>query len=306
MAFQALSSSLYLLIAADAESLAALFWDDRRVLFDGKSFSLSRFDEEWQSLLFFPEKTLFHVTHAEALKEKELNSLIHSLSSLPSSLTLLFSSETFTLPLSLRKEIEKRGRLLDFLTEKGVLSFAMEVAKAEGVDLPSPLAKEIVSHFGKEVALLFSELKKLLLFAGEKKYIEKNDLVILSPKQEEGTLWLLGEAIFSSDIVKARTLATSLLKEGGSLISLIAHLKSQVRTAINQLSTFEKEGKEGLFSHYANIPSRLLEKKISLYHSYGKESLLSTLLHLSETELKAKNSGGEESLLLDILLTKIV
>lgn len=301
MSFQAIfNRSRYLLVAPDPLSLAFLLFDDRKVLLDPNR--PEALIQECSSL-FLEQKIL--IIDIDSSKEKTINTLISSLPPPSSAIKILLLSASFSFSLALRKEVEKEGEIIDCLTDKGVSSIISKLAKNEGVTITERECKALLGRFGKDRALLFSELQKLFSYVALKKSISLEDIDAICLEKEQATLWQIGDALLVSDFNQALCTARQLLNEGMSLIGLIAHLRSQIKTLYTQSLLLESGGEEALIARYPTIPSRILTKKAESIRQYGVDRLKEALIYLSEAELNAKNSPIDDSFVLEKLFMKL-
>jgi DNA polymerase-3 subunit delta len=90
------------------------------------------------------------------------------------------------------------------------------------------------------------------------------------------------------------------------LIVLLRQLRSQFQTEI-QICTILAQGggASEVTRQFTYMKGCILERHMALAQSYGLQNCKNGLLSIDETELQAKNSALEASLLADLLMIKL-
>lgn len=304
------SCPMYLIIAKDQEERrraleGILKKEEASHLF----FNPDQFDsflQEIETLPFLSKSKAVILEEVDQLDKKELEQLCKYVSK-PNPWVVLYLTAASLSPQSkLVKQIGKVIRIKDekpWEKEKRLTDWAIETAAAAGVVMTLPTAQAFVKAVDSQ--FLNSELDKLICFAGKRREIVVADIHAISTPMHHETLWQLGEAIFTSQSSLALQIGKALLEDGLSFFPLLASLRTQFHTTLKILTIFQNEGKTGVSQSFPYLRGGLLDKKVTTAREYGFIRLKHGLIHLFETEIKAKNSGIDPELLLEILLIKL-
>ena len=206
----------------------------------------------------------------------------------------------------LAKLMEKKGEVHRFKEEKPwekekrLSSWLISEAKREGCLLSMEGAMALVK--GIDHQMLSQELNKLICCAGERREIDLQDINILCTPVHHETLWQLGDALLGREVSHALKVANSLLEEGMVIFPLLASLRTQFLTGIEILHAADLGE---VAQHFPYLKGKLLDNKLKILKKQGVERLQQGVLLMFETEVKAKNSSANPSLLLELLIVKL-
>ncbi len=226
--------------------------------------------------------------------------------------TLILSGEALAANTTLYKQAEKAGVILAVAEKKpwekeaAAITWLQQEALKEGKNLPAAVAKALVKHSGYDQALLRQELIKLACYADERETLTLDDVSALCTRVNIETIWQLSEAIFRRQAASAFRIGHALLDEGSALLALIYALRTQFHTEFQVCSLLVSGGPDSVSQEFPYMKGKILQNHIEMAQGYGLERLRRGLLVIDDTELRAKNSGAEQQLLLDRLLAKLV
>lgn len=308
--------SLYLIILKDSEerktALQAVLHATKSpaVAFQSDLFSIKGFLEEVHTLPLLAKNKAVILHDIDQLGEEAFESVLSYLSNPSPWVLLLMTAGALHSQNKVVKCVEKNGALLrckeekPWEKEKRLAEWLAHEAAEAGVTFSPSLIQMLIKAV--DPACLKSELDKLICFAAEKKEITKEAIKRLVAPMRHETLWQLGDALFERSFPKAVTIGTALLEEGMAFIPLLAHLRTQMHTGMQILHTYNQGGGQAVTESFPYLKGGFLEKKLTLLQGYGLVRMQMALIYLFETEVQAKNSAADPSLLLETLLAKLI
>jgi DNA polymerase III subunit delta len=303
---------MYLIVGKDEEEvrrvLAGMLRDEKAPLirFDPENFTIDAFRQEVETPPFLSKNKGVVIQGVDELAEEGCEAVRHYLEK-PSAWIALYLTAAVLPPQSkIAKLIEKGGKILRFAEEKPwekekrLAAWLMQEAEREGVRLALAPALRLIQS--TDSRMLRSELDKLICFVANSKQITVEDIALISTPAHHETLWQLGDALFACDVTQALSTAKGLLDEGMTIFPLLANLRTQCTTGVGIL----KAAQQGeVAQKYPYLKGALLEKKLKILKKYSAECLEQAILLIFETEIKAKNSGPDPMLLLEVLIVKL-
>lgn len=301
---------MYLVISKDKEeirrSLSSLLREVKvpQTTFYPENFSIDAFFQEAETLPFLSQKKAIVVHELDQLPQEGMEAIRRYLERPNQWISLYLTAAELTPQNKLVKLVEKKGRVLRFKDEKPwekerrLAEWLVEEAQKESVRLSLQVATALVQ--GVDQQMLRVELDKLICFAFARQEITLDDISMLSTPAHHETLWQLGDALFTHATTRALGIGRVLLEEGITIFLLLGSLRSQFITGIEMLSSAGDAAKK-----FPYLKGNLLEKKLLMFKKYGKERLNQGALLVFETEVKAKNSSADPSLLLELLIIKL-
>ena len=209
----------------------------------------------------------------------------------------------------LYKAALEKGRAVNFYKLYDLSAskkFIIGQVKAAKKEISSPALDLLIEKGGRNQSILKATLDKLLLYAGEKKEIKKEDVLAVAGEEEEETIFDLIELIGRKKKEKALLTLNHLLKEGVSPLKILAlinwhwHRLLNVRRALGQ-----KESKEKMAGSLKVNP-RMLDSLLTQAKSFPQRSLLSSLEDILETDRALKSfSSATHSLIMELLILKL-
>lgn len=301
---------MVLIIAKDSEERrralqSALHHEEApRVSFGPEHFEA--FLQEIETLPFLSKSKAIVLHEIDQLDKASLEKLAAYLKKPNGWISLYLTASALSAQSKVVKNSERVIRLKEekpWEKEKRLVQWVMEEAAASGVAIAIGPAQALVKSV--EPAYLTQELEKLICYVGEKREITLEAIHAVCTPIHHETLWQLGEAIFARQSSVAIRIGKTLLEEGMALFPLLAHVRTQFHTTLKIFSLYQHEGKAAVAQAFPYLKGALLDKKIAAANQYEKTRLEQGIVHLFETELKAKNSAIKPALLLEILLVKM-
>lgn len=319
-------SSLYFVIGKEEgdvqEAVDLLF----RYLFPsgkGKELSLSSFDGgevqagELENALyspsFFSSSSVVWIRQAEKLK-KPLQEIIQNYWTRPHpSLIFVMTASNWAKNTLFYKGAEKAGIIVDFVElkpwekEKRLIEWVNKQAAVARKIISYPASELLIKRVGHEdAALVHQEWEKILCFIGDKKEITVSDIQAICAYSHADSVWQLGEAIFRRDGGAAMRTAHALLAEGQPLLPLLRQIRNQFQTEY-QISLMLAQGKQSgdIAQEFPYMKGQILTRHIQQAQHYGAENLRKGLLAIDDAELRSKSFALDETILLELLITRL-
>lgn len=314
-------SSLYMILTKESflrrsigEKITAFLNADGKVLL--KSFSADQPIESFLSELvtynLFSKKQAFFLHNVEKFSKPDLEKLaLHFRKMNPSTYLILLGSD-LNGTTYFYKQAEKAGVILDlpeekpWEKEKTVSNWLLETSLKNGKKMAHQTALSLVKQLGVDLALLSTELEKLICYVGDRAEISPEDISAISGIKNGDTIWQLSEALFKKDTSKALAVAKSMQEEGTALIGLLRQIRSQYQTEL-QISYILAQGgsSNDVVAQFPYMRGAILENHLNNARSWGVKKLKTGLLHIDNFELKAKNSSIDPEILTELLIVQL-
>ncbi len=199
-------SHVYLVIIGDQEERSKVLHSISSRLISQGAFlekldadtDLCKVFDALQSPSLFGGEPVVLLDGCEAFKKKESDLLSNFLETRLFSGYLILGSKGKT---PLTKVVEKVGVVLDmgeekpWEKEKRLAQFVIARAKDAGKWMSQDAAELLLERLGVDVAMLSSEVDKLICYVGERPTIERSDIFRISSSQSLLTLWEMAEQV---------------------------------------------------------------------------------------------------------------
>ena len=261
---------------------------------------------------FFAKSRVIWIQQVEKLKKSLQENLEKYFHRPPPAQYLLLSATSWQKNTAFYRAVEKGGIILDLVEvkpwekEKQLIAWVSKQAAAARKLMSYPVCQLLVKRAGNDRFLLAQEMQKLLCYSSDKQEITEQDVVAICPQQQVDSIWQLGEAIFRYDSAAALQIANALLAEGQPLLPLLRQIRAQFQTEY-QVCLLLAQGKQApeITQEFPYMKGQILERHIQQARHYGLKAFKDGLLALDATEIRAKNSGVEERLLLELLMIQL-
>lgn len=280
--------------------------------FSAENIDFGAFQNELNTISFFAKKRIVILQHAEMLTSSQMKSIQRYFEKPNPQVYFVITAESVGKASEFYKRAEKEGVILDVAEEKSwqkkknIELWLREKIYKEGRQIEPTALTALIKQLGTDQNLLEQEVNKLYSYMGEKVTITMQDVTAICSVLNIGTVWELGEAVFSFDGAKALNSMKSLLSDGSALIGLLRQLRSQFQTMLQIASILASgKGRDEITHHYRYLTGNILNKKILEAQKYGIHNLKKGILEIDDAELKAKNGMGDPYFLAEILKMKL-
>ncbi len=246
-------------------------------------------------------------------------------------------------------EVDRRKKLFKFLQEHGVIvdcsvaegagakargeqegvlrTLLAQTLQEQGKKLPQDLIPALLERVGFHPTALVNEVRKLMLAAGERESISREDMEALLGRTRQDALYELNNAIMQGQLDEALVLLQRLREQGVHPLAMLASLRNALRNAL--LFRALSEDDDLPFSPTMNFNSfqqhylpalrergtwskELSGHPFALYNQFreaGRHPIarLCLWMHLLlEAEYRLKSSSADEELILHRLLASML
>lgn len=200
------------------------------------------------------------------------------------------------------KEIKKCAKVIhkDLIDQKDLPRFVMNELESEGYKTDYKTAAYFVDYVGKNVDILLSEIKKMIIYKDDDKKITIDDVNDISSKGFNDNVFDLSDAIMKKDFSRVFSCYKDLMILKEEPIKIIAMLASQF-TLVYQCKLLNKKGLLG--KDIANVlkvhPFRV---KLALETNYSIRELEDELTKLHDLDYKIKSGKVDKNVGLENFL----
>ena len=170
----------------------------------------------------------------------------------------------------------------------------------------SPAAISLLARMvGGNLWVMSSELRKLVLYVGERR-IEENDVKTVVSYVQQASVFAMADAIIEFDMQRAETLLQQLLNEGGTPTQLLAMLNRQMRLVVRARDLRQQRVPESeIRSRLGLSADWLVRKTLEQAGRYTLPRIRQVYEQLLETDLAIKTGKYEGELALVILIAEL-
>lgn len=280
---------------------------------EGNQLVLENLMNELNTLSLFSPKKILLINQADKIEKSILEKLeeyfIH-----PSPLiVLIISASSISHSTNFYKKAEKHGIVLDIPEEKSWekeklrKEWVFSKVASEGKKIDPLACQLILKQVGTDSALLSQEIEKLFCFIGDRKEITPRDVESVCSNESQENIWQLGESIFRRDGNTSLRITKGMLEDGVALLSLIRQIRTQFQTEFQVCSLLTAGGNgTDVMKLFPYMKGQILERHMHAAQNYGMARFKKGMLEIDNTELLAKNSSVDPSLLAEMLIIKLV
>jgi DNA polymerase-3 subunit delta len=289
--------------------------------FSGKDFVAEAFSEACDCLPVFAEMNCVTVNdlNAEKLNAAELNIVLETVEKLAATNCVVFFQSGIDITDGKRYPTSKNKKLIDCVAKNGtVCEFPAKTAGVLAQDIMK-YASSMGGSISKEAALFLAdrvgfdsmiaerECEKLVAF--KKDEITIDDIKILTPKELSSNIYDLAKAVSAFDRIRAMAIFDELIKQRTDPIiihySLSGSFTDLYRAKCAIISARSPGDMREDFAYPKNVSFRVDNafrdsNRASLSH------LRECVKILSETDIKMKSGSGDNVILLETALIKMM
>lgn len=225
--------------------------------------------------------------------------IIQLLDNLPEYIYIVWQAEKVDKRSKLYKAINKNHLVVESSLYKSYQAtpFLMEQAKTRGVSWGKDALELLIFYLsGSEfiyLELLEKEFDKLILYIGEHKVLEKQDIEIVFADLPSVSVWSMLEAISEKNTARALDLLKNVVAGGNDIMFLSALLASHIKKIWRAKILLEENNSLTTIATELRIPPSITKKIISQSKTFSAEILKETLFSLAELNLLIRTGQGE-------------
>jgi len=180
---------------------------------------------------------------------------------------------------------------------------ATEMARERNTSIDTEAAEELADLCNCDLAMIRSEIEKLVTYAGPGQAIRVAEIELLVISEKKRTVWELADLLASRDRAKAFTFLDNLLREGEQPPALVGAMAWMFRKLLEiqdlgpSISPWQVAGRLRMRSHTAEVAVRQARK-------IPRRQLLCGLRALYDADSQLK-SGADDRTVMEFLLARL-
>jgi len=184
------------------------------------------------------------------------------------------------------------------------VAFARAIAKEEGVEFEKGAAEDLAELVAADLMRLKTEIEKLATFAGEKKFINRNDVTSMVISEKTTTVWELADLLAARKPAKALEFLDRLLRDGEEPLPMVGAMAWMYRKLI------EASELKGISNGYqaaralAMNPEKA-ELALQASRKIPKAQLLAGLRALQKADDRLKGGAEDERAVMEFLVSEL-
>lgn len=280
--------------------------------FDGENLSIEALLDELNTLPFLIDRKVVVIRQADGMKKAAIKILEDYLESPNPAVKLVMAAEAVAANTNFYKKSEKGGVVVSIAQkkawekEKDFSDWINEQVTKAGKRIDPQATQLLVKQTGLDQNLLKMELEKLLCYVGEEPLISAKAVSDICTCVDIDNVWQFGEAVMRRNTPKALTIASHLMTNASSVLTVLIPLRTQFHTDYQICSILANGGTpQDISQEFRHLVGYVLNQHIEMARGYGMERFKKGLLALDEAERMAKSSTMEPQLLLERLVIQL-
>lgn len=188
--------------------------------------------------------------------------------------------------------------------QKSAVAFARTIAKEEGVEFEKGAAEDLAEFVAADLMRLKTEIEKLATFAGERKFIGRNDVSAMVISEKTTTVWELADLLAARNSAKALEFLDRLLRDGEEPLSMVGAMAWMYRKLIE---ASEVKGVTNGWQAARALGMRPEQAELALQNArrISKPRLLSGLRALQKADDRLKGGADDARAVMEFLVTEL-
>ena len=188
--------------------------------------------------------------------------------------------------------------------QTAAVAFARTIGKEEGVEFEKGAAEDLAELVASDLMRLKTEIRKLATFAGDRKFISRNDVSLLVISEKTTTVWELADLLAARKSAKALEFLDRLLRDGEEPLPMVGAIAWMYRKLIE---ASELKGVTNGWQATRALGMRPDQAELALQASrkIPKAQLLSGLRALQKADDRLKRGGEDARAVLEFLVTEL-
>lgn len=283
------------------------------IRFEGPLVDDKTLDNELNGFDLFAGKRLLIIQDCDKLSKNASEILQNYFVNAKDDISLLLMASSLSATTNFYKKAEKFGVVFspDQPKPKEFESLCVEwlikKSAAQQKSLTSSAALMLYRHIGADYVALNNELEKLALYTADRKEIKEEDIEALVQAIPQATAWQAADAIFQGNPAEALRLCHLLMESGTALIALIRQFRRTFQTGFEIISLLANGATPAdVGIQFPQMKGFILDKNIQSARNYGLEKFRTAIIALDTSEFEAKDSAGNDELLMEKLIVKLI
>jgi DNA polymerase-3 subunit delta len=283
----------------------------------GRGETQAALDQAQTMAMLSPQQVVFleEVEALEKLGEKNRDEAVAQLTA------YLDNPAPFTVLVVEATGLDKRMKLGKLLTEKtlvvacglgddarerqsAAVTFARAIADEEGVEFEKGAAEDLAEFVSADLMRLKTEIEKLATFAGEKKFISKNDVSAMVISEKTTTVWELADLLAARKSAKALEFLDRLLRDGEEPLPMVGAMAWMYRKLI-EASEAQGVTNGWQAARVLGMNPQQAEVALEASRKIPKAQLLAGLSALQRADDRLKGGAEDERAVMEFLVTEL-
>lgn len=287
--------------------------------FNGEDHSGRQIAQTAQTLPMFSQYRLIIVRRADQFDEENMEALMPYIRNPSPSTCLIMSGQTLGSWKKYLKEIEKQGKVMEYvrLKGKGLTSWVKKRMEEKGKIISEEATSYLVEVVGDRLQDLENGLEKIFLSTGDKKRVELSDVEVITSEVKISTVYELTDAIGQRNLKKALNILEKALesktlpfkkeepvpKRADDPVPLLVGMMSKHYWnlwRVKEMASSRKSLEE--MARALRMQAWNVKKLIEQGRSFSMTSLREGVLKCHQTDLAVKRGRGPKNLLMEKLV----
>jgi DNA polymerase III subunit delta len=188
--------------------------------------------------------------------------------------------------------------------QAAAVAFARTIGKEKGVEFEKGAAEDLAEFVAADLMRLRTEIEKLATFAGEKKFIKRNDVTSMVISEKTTTVWELADLLAARKSAKALEFLDRLLRDGEEPLSMVGAMAWMYRKLIE---ASEVRGATNGWQAARALGMRPEQAELALQaaRKIPKAQLLAGLCALQKADHRLKGGAEDARAVMEFLVIEL-
>jgi DNA polymerase-3 subunit delta len=188
--------------------------------------------------------------------------------------------------------------------QAAAVAFARIIGKEKGVQFEQGAAEDLAEFVAADLMRLKTEIEKLATFAGERKFISRNDVTSMVISEKTTTVWELADLLAARNSAKALEFLDRLLRDGEEPLPMVGAMAWMYRKLIE---ASEVKGVTNGWQAARALGMRPEQAELALQaaRKIPKAQLLAGLRALEKADDRLKGGAENERAVMEFLVTEL-
>jgi DNA polymerase III subunit delta len=184
------------------------------------------------------------------------------------------------------------------------VTFARAIADDEGVEFEKGAAEDLAEFVSADLMRLKTEIEKLATFAGEKKFISRNDVTSMVISEKTTTVWELADLLAARKSAKALEFLDRLLRDGEEPLPMVGAMAWMYRKLI-EASELKGVTNGWQASRALGMNPQQAELALQASRKIPKAQLLAGLRALQKADDRLKGGAEDPRTVMEFLVSEL-
>ncbi|MGC1482653.1 MAG: DNA polymerase III subunit delta [Candidatus Acidiferrum sp.] len=188
--------------------------------------------------------------------------------------------------------------------QTAAVALARAIAKEEAVEFEKGAAEDLAEFVAADLMRLKTEIEKLATFAGEKKFISRNDVSAMVISEKTTTVWELADLLAARKPAKALEFLDRLLRDGEEPLPMVGAMAWMYRKLIE---AGELKGVSNGYQAARALGMRPEQAEVALQNArkISKPRLLRGLRALQKADDRLKGGAEDARAVMEFLVSEL-